>query len=170
LIKLPVNTSQRIRPAVKSDLACLQAIERAAGTLFPEGRIPDVDDVMPLSDLETAAYEGLLLVAISDESVVGFAMAHELDGSLHLAVMAVHPGYGNRGLGRKLVNAILHEAARRQLAKVTLTTFGDLPWNGPFYQKAGFRVLSDAELSPSLRDIIAHEERLGMVNRIAMAS
>lgn len=163
-----MNSSQRIRPAAQADLARLQAIERAAGTLFPEGRIPDIDDVMPLGDLEKAADEGLLLVATSDDCVVGFAMAHELDGSLHLAVMAVHPDYGKRGLGRKLVFAILHEAARRQFSAVTLTTFGDLPWNGPFYQEAGFQVLGDAELSPSLRDIIEHEERLGMANRVAM--
>jgi len=163
-----MNSAQRIRPAAKADLACLHAIERAAATLFPEGRIADVDDVMSLVDLENAADEGLLLVATLDESVVGFAMAHELDGCLHLAVMAVHPDYGNRGLGRKLVFAILHEAACRQLSKVTLTTFGDLPFNGPFYQHTGFRVLSDAELSPSLRDIIAHEESLGMLNRVAM--
>lgn len=157
-----------IRRAIKADLAGLQAIERAAAALFPEGRIADVDDVMPIGELEKAADDGLLLVATSDQSVVGFAMAHALDDALHLAVMAVHPAHGRRGLGRKLVLAMLDEAARRQFAKVTLTTFADLAWNGPFYQHAGFRALGDAELSPSLREIIAHEQGLGMANRVAM--
>ena len=163
-----MSRSQLIRFAEKADLAELQAIERAAATLFPEGRIPEVNDVMPIRDLEKAKESGLLLVATSQHLAVGFAMAQEQDGLLHLAVMAVHPDYGNRGLGRKLVLALIHEAARRRHPSVTLTTFEDLPWNGPFYRKTGFRALSDSELSPSLRDILAHEERLGMVNRVAM--
>ena len=163
-----MSRSQLIRLAGKADLAKLQVIERAAATLFPEGRIPDVNDVMPIGDLERAMESGLLLVATSQRLVVGFAMAQEQDGFLHLAVMAVHPDYGNRGLGRKLVLAMIHEATRRKHPRVTLTTFEDLPWNGPFYRKTGFRVLSDSELSPSLRNILAQEERLGMVNRVAM--
>lgn len=157
-----------IRLAEKADLANLQAIERAAATLFPEGRIPDVDDVMPIDDLEKATDCGLLLVATSHHVVVGFAMAQEQDGFLHLAVMAVHPDHGKRGLGRELVMAMIHEAAQRKSLGVTLTTFEDLPWNGPFYRKMGFRVLSDSELRPALRRILAHEERLGMFNRVAM--
>lgn len=157
-----------IRLAEKSELASLQTIERAAATLFPKGRIPDIDDAMPISDLEQARDEGLLLVATSQHLVVGFAMSQVRDNFLHLEVMAVHPGHGNRGLGRELVVAMIHEAARRKHRGVTLTTFEDLPWNGPFYRKAGFRVLSDSELSSSLRNTLAEEERMGMIRRVAM--
>ena len=153
-----MSRSQLIRLAGKADLANLQAIERAAATLFPEGRIPDVDDVMPIRALEEGIESGLLLVATSQRVVVGFAMAQEQDGLLHIAVMAVHPDYGNRGLGRKLLLAIIHEAVRRKRTGVTLTTFDDLPWNGPFYRKTGFRVLRDSELSSPLRNILAQEE------------
>jgi GNAT superfamily N-acetyltransferase len=163
-----MSTSPLVRLAGKADLANLQAIERVAATLFPDGRIPDVDDVMPIGDLERAMESGLLLVATSPCLVVGFAMAQEQDGFLHLAVMAVHPDHGNRGVGRKLVLAMIDEAARRKHRGVTLTTFADLPWNGPFYRKTGFRMLSDSELSPALRNLLAQEERLGMVNRVAM--
>ncbi|MFC5577020.1 GNAT family N-acetyltransferase [Lysobacter niabensis] len=123
---------------------------------------------MPINDLEKAADCGLLLVATSHCVVVGFAMAKEQDGFLHLAVMAVHPDHGNRGFGRELVMATIREATQRRSLGVTLTTFEDLPWNGPFYRKMGFRVLRDSELSPSLRSTLAHEERLGMFNRVAM--
>lgn len=167
-LRAPMKRSQLIRLAAKADLASLQAIERAASTLFPAARIPDLDDAMPAGDLEQATDDGLLFVATSEDSVVGFAMAHMLDDSLYLAVMAVHPDHGNQGLGRKLVDAICAEAARRRHSAVTLTTFEDLPWNGPFYRKAGFRALGDEELSPSLRAILVQEARLGMVNRIAM--
>lgn len=157
-----------IQRAVSADLAGLQAIERASAIHFPLGRIPDVDDVMPAGDLQNAIDQGLLFVAHVGDAVVGFAMAQLLDDALHLAVMAVHPDHGQRGHGRALVLAILHEAGDRGLSKVTLTTFADLPFNGPFYRKAGFRVLSDAQLSPALREILEHESALGMANRVAM--
>ena len=123
---------------------------------------------MPMDELQRGLESGSLLVAVSQGSVVGFAMAREQDGNFHLTVMAVHPDHGNRGFGRKLVLAIIDEAARRRLSSVTLTTFEDLPWNGPFYRSAGFRVLRDEELSPTLHNILANEERLGMVSRVAM--
>lgn len=157
-----------IRHAQRADLAHLQPIERAASVLFPEGRIPDVDDVMPMDELQRGLLNASLLVAESEGVVVGFAMAKELDGHFHLTVMAVHPKYGKRGFGRMLVQAIIDEAKRRQHPAVTLTTFADLPWNGPFYRSAGFHVLSDKELNPTLRVILAQEASLGMVNRVAM--
>ena len=163
-----MNPSSSIRLAQRADIPGLPAIERAASTLFPEGRIPDVDDAMPVAELERAADHGLLLVAASQERVVGFAMAVEAEGFLHLAVMAVHPEFGNRGFGRALLTGLIQEASRRKALGVTLTTFDDLPWNGPFYRKAGFRNLSDGDLSPSLRAILDHEASLGMVNRVAM--
>ena len=121
-----------------------------------------------MDELEKGLASRSLLVAVSEGSVVGFAMAKELDENFHLTVMAVHPEHGQRGFGRQLVLAVIDEARQRQHPAVTLTTFGDLPWNGPFYRGAGFHVLSDEALSPALRRILAQEQRLGMVNRVAM--
>lgn len=157
-----------IQIALTADCQQLQMIERAAATLFPAGRIPDVDDVMPLDELQKAAEDGLLFIATSGGVTVGFAVAQQFDDSLHLAVMAVHPDHGKRGYGRALVLAVCAEAARRQHARITLTTFEDVPFNGPFYCTTGFRPLRDAELSPALRSILEHESALGMMNRIAM--
>jgi GNAT superfamily N-acetyltransferase len=123
---------------------------------------------MPMDELERGLSNAALLVAESVGTVVGFAMAKELDGDFHLTVMAVHPTHGRRGLGRALVQAIVDEAVRRRHPAVTLTTFEDLPWNGPFYRSAGFHILSDEELSPTLRSILAREATLGMVKRVAM--
>lgn len=151
-----------------ADLTALHGIERAAAALFPAGRIVDVDDVMPLAELASALDHALLFVATAQGRAVGFAMAQERGESLHLAVMAMHPEHGRRGLGRQLVQAIVDAAARRRCVAVTLTTFDDLPWNGPFYRGLGFRVLRDAELDGPLRAILAHERSLGMTDRVAM--
>jgi GNAT superfamily N-acetyltransferase len=53
---------------------------------------------------------------------------------------------------------------------VTLTTFRDVPWNGPFYERLGFRVVAGAELSAALRAIADDETRRGLdpSRRVAM--
>jgi hypothetical protein len=67
------------------------------------------------------------------------------------------------------VNAVSDWARYRGLPAVTLTTFRDVPWNGPFYAKLGFRELS--ELSPGLAAMREHERAIGdddFGTRIAM--
>lgn len=160
--------SYQIRLAEEADLTYLHAVERAAARLFPAERLPDPDDVMPMEELERAAANGLLWIAVGAGEVIGFAMAKEEAGLLHLAEVAVHPDHGRRGVGTQLVRAVIRQAVERRLGGVTLTTFCDLPFNAPFYAKLGFRILDPAELSPMLRDILAEEARLGMTNRVAM--
>jgi hypothetical protein len=33
---------------------------------------------------------------------------------------------------------------------LTLTTYRDVPWNGPFYRRSGFRVVPEASLGEGL--------------------
>ena len=158
----------QVQLADKTDLACLQEIEQAADMLFPVGRLPTPADTMPIAALESARDNGLLWVATLAGAIVGFAMSQESAGFLHLAVIAVHPDHGRRGIGTQLVKAVIQQARGRKLSGVTLTTFQDLPWNAPFYRRLGFQILPSSELSPRLRDILAQEANLGMKNRVAM--
>lgn len=48
------------------------------------------------------------------------------------------------------------------LTALTLTTFTDVPWNAPYYQRLGFRTLSDTEVTSGLRRIREHEATLGL--------
>jgi len=72
-------------------------------------------------------------------------------------------------MGRALVNAVCGWAVVNGLPAVTLTTFRDVAWNGPFYAGLGFREVED--LSPGLAAMRAHERAIGDDNfgpRIAM--
>lgn len=158
----------RIRPAMPRDVPLLGEVELAAAVLFPAGRIPDPDQVTDESELAEACAEGLLFVADHDGVAVGFATCSVEGGHLHLDELAVHPAHGRRGLGRRLVEQVIEEAARRELAGVSLTTFADLPWNGPFYAGMGFRSLADDELNDFLRDVLALERGKGLTQRVAM--
>src|SRR5262249_25990398 len=66
------------------------------------------------------------------------------------------------GIGRRLVDTVCDWAKAQGFSAITLSTFRDVPWNGPFYERLGFRSLSPAELSPALRDVRAREKMLGI--------
>ena len=53
---------------------------------------------------------------------------------------------------------------------MTLTTFRDLPWNGPFYTRIGFVEVEDLAAHPRLAEEIAAEIKAGLPaeRRIAM--
>jgi len=53
---------------------------------------------------------------------------------------------------------------------VTLTTFRDVPWNMPFYERLGFEVVPTPALSPALRAVVDDETRRGLdpIRRVVM--
>lgn len=53
-------------------------------------------------------------------------------------------------------------ARGRGATALTLTTFVDVAWNGPYYQRCGFRYLADHEITPGLRAIRAAEAEHGL--------
>jgi GNAT superfamily N-acetyltransferase len=86
---------------------------------------------------------------------------HEID---------VHPNYARRGLGRRLIEAIADWARTRGATALTLTTFSDVPWNGPYYARLGFRAIDVSTLSPALQAVRRAEENAGlpMAHRICI--
>ncbi len=160
-----MRPTYRVEPAQATDLEHLPAIERAAVSLFAPGQIPDGlrTDVTPIEELRAAHDAGLLWVArASTELVVGFALVDLLAGGPHLEEIDVHPDHGRRGVGRALVEAVLDWAWAAGHRAVTLTTFRDVAWNAPFYQRLGFRVLARSELTAELDAIVGNERARGL--------
>jgi predicted N-acetyltransferase YhbS len=157
-----------LRAGTRDDVADLAAIERAADSLFPAGRLPPGDDTYSLASLWMACDEGLLFVVEAEARTAGFAVCTVVEGRLHLAGLAVHPEVGRRGLGARLVTRVIEEARLRDLAGVTLTTFADLPWNAPFYERFGFKVVDADACSPCLAEVLRREQTAGMTHRVAM--
>lgn len=158
----------KLRLAVDEDLPHLAAIELAAAQLFLDhAEALGIEEsalrkAQSLADLRQGRESGLLWVAVdAADRPIGFALAIELDGHLHLEEMDVHPDYGRRGLGSALVEQV-RRAARKRGCAVTLSTFRGVPWNAPFYAKVGFRELSAADLTPSLLRIREGEKRRGL--------
>jgi len=154
-----------IRAARTSELPVLQAIEVAAGRPFAGIGMAEVarDDPPDLPVFAAGQRAGLLWVMAGDaDEPVAFLLADVVDGCLHVEQVSVHPDWARRGLGRALLEHAATRAAADDLPALTLTTFADVPWNGPYYARCGFRILSDPEVTPGLRAIRRHEAGLGL--------
>lgn len=167
------RTHYRIELARPACVARLPAIEVAAAELFPpEDLAPELrTEGLAVEVFERAAREGRLWIAIADGGdPVGFALATTVDGSAHLYEMDVHPDHGRQGLGTALVEAVVRWARQSGFPSITLTTFGHLPWNAPFYRRLGFAVLADAELTQGLARQLDSEAEAGLdrSKRVAM--
>jgi GNAT superfamily N-acetyltransferase len=155
------------------ELAQLPAIEAAAATLFPPGRLPEPNLMMTDTQFLAASNAGQLLVARVNEQPVGYALCSTQGTALHLEEVSVHPDFGRRGIGRQLVLAVLDLAAAGALGTVTLTTFSDLRWNAPFYKSLGFAVIAHPNSPPGsapahVLDHLRQEAALGFTHRVGM--
>lgn len=154
-----------IRKATLADLGELPAIERAAALLFADVGLAGVTDgdVTSVDAFRACHGEGLLWVAAdAADRPVGFAFVEILGAAPHLDELDVHPDHGRRGLGGALVRAVADWARAEGYAALTLTTFRAVPWNRPFYERIGFEVLSEAELTANLRDLVRAEAARGL--------
>jgi GNAT superfamily N-acetyltransferase len=143
-----------IRDARSDEFASLRGIEFEADRLFETVGIgPFVND-----DAEDH-FSQAALVLVAGEPPVGFVCVEVVDGVPHIWQLAVHPDHGRQGLGRALVNAVCRWARRQQFDAITLTTYRDVPWNGPFYESLGFVAMDT--LTPELTRIRAHERAVG---------
>ncbi|MEM8601770.1 MAG: GNAT family N-acetyltransferase, partial [Bacteroidota bacterium] len=111
---------------------------------------------------------GLLFVSEEDGAVVGFACATRMEAYVHLHEMSVHPDYGRRGIGGALLARVVEAARSQHAVGVTLTTFADVPWNRPFYERHGFSSPSSNSIPAFLKGMVAAETGAGMTERIAM--
>ena len=103
--------------------------------------------------------EGAAAVFAAEDPPVGFASVDLVDGLAHLWQLSVLPDFQGRGLGTALIEAACDWSQSRRIEAVTLTTFQDVPWNGPFYARRGFRIVS--RLTPGLSAIRKHEKAIG---------
>jgi GNAT superfamily N-acetyltransferase len=155
----------RIRTATEADLPAMREIERAAGTAFAEVGMREIADDEPLSLEELAGYQAGGRAWVAEDVAgrpVAYLIADLVDEGVHVEQVSVHPSAARRGIGRALLDHAAAYAAARGASALTLTTFAEVPWNAPYYARCGFRVVSDAGLSPALRAIRDREKAHGL--------
>jgi len=152
----------RIRPSTPADFPALQHIEVRAGELFVGVGMPEIA-AHPPGDLDDFAAARALLVAVGDDAEpIGYAWIELVDDTTYLEQLSVLPEQGRQGVGTALLDAVADWARARGDDAVVLTTFRDVPFNGPLYAKRGFVHLSETEWTEGQREIIAFQATLGM--------
>jgi catechol 2,3-dioxygenase-like lactoylglutathione lyase family enzyme len=98
----------------------------------------------------------------SHDMPVGMVIASVRDETAHIEELDVLPAYGRRGLGTLLLDMVCAWAQAQGHPAVTLSTFRDVPWNGLFYSKNGFRALQPSEWTSGMRAIRENETQHGL--------
>lgn len=162
-----------IRSTRSSDLTAIQRIELAAGELFREIGMAGIADhpVPTLAVLVDYQRAGHSWVAVDGtDQPVAFVLVKVVDGRAHVEQVSVDPAYARRRIGRDLIDHVESWAVGRGLSALSLTTFRDVEWNGPYYGRLGFAVLAPAGHGPELAALMGEEAAHGLdpAQRIAM--
>ena len=162
-----------IRSTRSSDLVVIQRIELAAGEPFRDIGMADIADHPVPTVAVLAEYQraGRSWVAVDgSDQPIAFALVKIIDGRAHIEQVSVDPAYARRRIGRDLIDHVESWAAGLSLSALTLTTFRDVEWNGPYYGRLGFSVLAPAGCCPELEALMVEEAAHGLdpAQRIAM--
>ncbi|GAA4043817.1 GNAT family N-acetyltransferase [Parerythrobacter jejuensis] len=162
-----------IRLARPGDADALPAVEMAAGTLF--ATLPDLAEFAGNHAISAERHRKLIarghcLVALAQDAPIGFVATQPFQRELHVWEVSVHPDFQQRGIGATLMRACMIDARNAGFVALTLTTFRDVPWNGPFYEQIGFEEVTALDAHPRLAAELAEEADNGMPadRRIAM--
>ena len=165
-------TTYTIRRADAADLPMLPKLEQAAAQIFratPYAHL--ADDEYLVSDEVDLEQEDVWVIVDERDAPIGFAIVHRHDDStVHLHELDVHPDHARQGLGRRLIAAVAAWARDQGAPALTLTTFRDVVWNGPYYARLGFRELDGVSISPALQAVLDAEVENGLPKsqRVAM--
>ena len=157
--------TERIQLARVDDLPRPQEVERAGGVVFREIGMDSVADDEPPALGVLACYQlrGCCWVATDPaDEPVGYLLADLAGGAAHIEQVSVHPNWASRRIGQRLLETVSGWALSQGLGSLTLTTFSQVPWNGPYYERLGFRVVEERNLSAGLRRIRADEMTRGL--------
>lgn len=118
-----------LRPITSSDLEEVMAIEQAAFSFPWSARFF-------LQELRVPCARSLL--AVADGTTVGYVIYWRLPSGTDIHNLAVHPAHRRQGIGRALLQAVIEEARRESLQRITLEVRKSNEAAQRLYQSLGF--------------------------------
>lgn len=154
-----------LRLANAGDAESFHAVEEDSATLLHEEPslrgIPVPPSTSP-ADYRKLIARGHSLAALADDEVIGFVAAGPLKRELHLNEISVRRVFQGKGVGAALLDALAIDAHNSGFRAITLNTYRDIPWNGPFYMRHGFVEVENFEGRPHLAESLEGAVALGM--------
>jgi len=166
------NTGGPCRLARPDEVEIVRDIQRAAGRMFLDTPYPEIASHEPDSaeELANAQDNWRLWVSVTgDDRPAGAMLVLPRDGDLYIRQLDVHPDFSGQKRTVGLVRAVKRFFGGRGLARLTLTTFRDVPWNAPYYERIGFALIDGDSLSGALAEALTEEaSRYPVEHRVAM--
>ena len=149
-----------IRPARRREIHLLPKFENAADLRFARVGLKLVVD-MPghsIAALEHGRRHGLLWVATLPRGhIVGFALMEIRRGTAMVEQLSVLDRWQGRGFGSALLERCAAAACSLGHEPLYLTTYRDIAWNRPFYERRGFTEVPRGVLNRTLRGVLLLE-------------
>ncbi len=143
-VRLPRDDgTHRVRPARAADLDAPRSRSRT-----PAGRCSRSTSATPIEPIllspamdgrQRGDEPGFLLVAATGESRWASCTSTSSTGTPTSSSSRCCPSTRRRGIGSALVRAAMDEARALGFDRLSLCTYRDVPWNGPFYRRARLR-------------------------------
>jgi GNAT superfamily N-acetyltransferase len=154
-----------IRSAQSWDIPMLEYVERSAAEIFRTANLDflaDGDTVDPKALAAMAQANHLWIAANRFDQPIGFVGGEYLNGNFHIVEISVAKEFQGKGVGTALMTAMVQQVSREGYKSVTLTTYKDLPWNGPWYSRMGFFEVNAQDMGREYLDILGSEAEHGL--------
>lgn len=159
------DTECVIRKAGPGDLRRIQDIEAAASELFRAIGMDSIADDTPVSLTEPRAYQcgGKAWVATdAADHPIAYILVEVADTLGAYRASHSPPHHSRQGLGRDLIDHVARWAQGSGISGITLTSFRDVPWNAPYYERLRFARLAEREWPDAPRQTIKREHQHGL--------
>ena len=146
-------------------------VEREAASVYPPGVMPHYlkHQMLPYNELVEGIVNDSLFIALTDNGrVQGFILVRHFQNLALLSKVDVRPQLMRRGIGTQLINTALEKLPSWGHSHLWLTTFANLPWTVPFYERFGFSIIPHEEQPNMIQSIMTQEEENGFKDRVAM--
>lgn len=153
-----------VRPAMIKDFAFLPEIEMDAGYELSQYGL-NIAAQMPAAPLQyysDLSASSSVFVACMDKVIVGFSVCKSVDFEGHLKEVSVLRKHMQKGIGKRLIAAAVSWAIEQDYTILTLTTYRDINFNAPFYEKLGFVSFEPDAKWPDLMAIREEERAIGL--------
>lgn len=152
-----------VRFANKADYLSLPRIEKSAAKAFLTIGMDEIADMEPLSvsfynELEQQKPFFIFVAENENLDLLGFCLVIFIDEQPHIKELSVSAEHTGKGIGTLLIQNVVKESKNRDYQAITLTTFTEVPFNAPFYQKLGFAMFTPEHDWPELHSTLQDEK------------
>ena len=154
----------RIRLGSADEIYKVAPLEQAAAEAYRTIGMDAIADDAPIPEsvLLEAAEEQRFWVAVEYGVLKAYLLGDFLPQSLHIDQVTVHPDASRRGLGALMIESVSADPRAKERGLITLTSFANVPWNAPYYERIGFIDIDRKDWPEGVAEKVAAEEEKGL--------